>query len=158
MYHAGLINVALTRVYRVGLPTAQRPVVDVGVADCLNLPLRTSSYDGVLCIAVLHHISSQSRRVSVLEEISRILVVNGRALVTVWAEEQENPSKTIEKWTPISESGDQGTYATCVQNLMWWIWSLSWLTLNTDCCFVLLFIDGVVYIGPSSFVHITIDC
>lgn len=114
MYSIGLVDVALSRIYPAGLPTSGRPVVDVGVADCLTLPLRTSSYDGVLCIAVLHHISNPCRRAAVLKEISRILIMKSRALVTVWAEEQENPTKTIAKWTPISDSPGQGLYATCI--------------------------------------------
>eukprot|EP00775_Hariotina_reticulata_P001104 gene1103-1439_t len=41
---------------------AASPAADVLVADALQLPYRPCSCDGVLCIAVLHHISSRRRR------------------------------------------------------------------------------------------------
>jgi SAM-dependent methyltransferase len=46
---------------------------DVAVADCLNLPYRRGSCDAVLCIAVLHHISSPARRRRVLSQLLAIL-------------------------------------------------------------------------------------
>ena len=56
--------------------------------------------DAVLCIAVLHHISSQARRLRLIAELARALAPGGRALVTVWASEQEEPGK-LAKWQPI---------------------------------------------------------
>ena len=54
----------------------------------------------MLCIAVLHHISSAARRLRMLEELVRVLKPGGRALVTVWATQQEDPTK-FDKWSPI---------------------------------------------------------
>jgi hypothetical protein len=34
-------------------------------------------------------------------ELLRLLRPGGRALVYVWAREQENPAKTLDKWAPI---------------------------------------------------------
>ena len=42
---------------------------DVAIADCFHLPYRRASCDAVLCIAVLHHISSSTRRLRVLTEL-----------------------------------------------------------------------------------------
>ena len=56
----------------------------------------------MLCIAVLHHISTVERRIAMLAELARTLRCGGRALVTVWAFEQEQPSK-LAKWEPIGE-------------------------------------------------------
>lgn len=53
-----------------------------------------------MCIAVLHHISSSARRVRLLRELARVLRPGGRALVTVWASQQEEPGK-LDKWQPI---------------------------------------------------------
>lgn len=36
-----------------------------------------------------------------MAELLRLLRPGGRALVYVWAREQDNPSKTLSKWTPI---------------------------------------------------------
>lgn len=55
----------------------------------------------MLCIAVLHHISSRRRRLRLLAELARVLRPRGRALVTVWASEQEEPAK-LQKWEPIN--------------------------------------------------------
>ena len=54
-----------------------------------------------MCIAVLHHISSEARRLRLLRELTRVLRPGGRALVTVWASQQEEPGK-LQKWEPIS--------------------------------------------------------
>lgn len=54
------------------------------IADCTQLPFENESCDVVLCIAVIHHLSSESRRISALQEIKRILKNKGKALVSVW--------------------------------------------------------------------------
>ena len=54
----------------------------------------------MLCIAVLHHISTVERRIAMLAELARVLRCGGRAIVTVWASEQEQPGK-LAKWEPI---------------------------------------------------------
>ncbi|KAI9341762.1 S-adenosyl-L-methionine-dependent methyltransferase [Zopfochytrium polystomum] len=59
------------------------------VADNLSLPYRTGSFDFSISIAVIHHFSTASRRASALREIARVLRCGGRALVFVWAKEQE---------------------------------------------------------------------
>ena len=55
--------------------------------------------DGVMSIAVLHHISSVPRRLHFLEEMARILKPGGLGLVTVWASQQEE--KKLAKWERI---------------------------------------------------------
>lgn len=72
---------------------------DVLLADGMGLPYRRGSCDGALCIAVLHHISSPGRRVRFLEQLRDVLCVGGRAIVTVWATQQENPERTVRRWT-----------------------------------------------------------
>ena len=57
--------------------------------------------DAALCIAVMHHISSIDRRLRILKEMARVLKPNGTALITVWAQEQQDKEKTIAKWKPI---------------------------------------------------------
>lgn len=49
------------------------PLADVAVADGFNLPYRSASCDAVLCIAVLHHMSSPARRVRLLQELLRVI-------------------------------------------------------------------------------------
>lgn len=63
---------------------------EVVAFNCLSLPLKDKFADGAICIAVLHHLSNEKRRVCALKEIYRILRPGGRALVYVWAMEQKS--------------------------------------------------------------------
>ena len=61
--------------------------------DAVKLPLRSDVFDAVLCIAVLHHIATIDRRVSVIRELLRICRLGGRVMLQAWALEQEGHSK-----------------------------------------------------------------
>lgn len=52
--------------------------------DCTNLPFQTDSFDAVICIAVIHHLSSFERRLLALQEIRRILKPGCKGLISVW--------------------------------------------------------------------------
>ena len=69
--------------------------------DNLNLPFNDSSADAVLSIAVIHHFSTEERRIKALSELFRILKPNGRILIYVWAHEQ-NKFKDFEKNAMVS--------------------------------------------------------
>ncbi|KFD62438.1 hypothetical protein M514_10706, partial [Trichuris suis] len=57
-------------------------------ADCRNIPFRDETFDAVLSIAVIHHLSTTERRIQALNQLIRVLRPGGRALVYVWAAEQ----------------------------------------------------------------------
>lgn len=59
-------------------------------ADGLCLPWREATADAVICIAVLHHLSTAERRERLLRELLRVLRPGGRACITVWAMEQRD--------------------------------------------------------------------
>ena len=59
---------------------AAAPRAEVIVADALRLPYRDGVCDAAICIAVLHHISSEARRQALLQEILRILRRQGSHL------------------------------------------------------------------------------
>uniref|UniRef100_A0A3P8THT8 tRNA (carboxymethyluridine(34)-5-O)-methyltransferase n=1 Tax=Amphiprion percula TaxID=161767 RepID=A0A3P8THT8_AMPPE len=59
------------------------------VSDALSVPLRTASCDACISIAVVHHFSTQERRLAAVRELVRLLKPGGRALIYVWAFEQE---------------------------------------------------------------------
>ncbi|XP_044254523.1 alkylated DNA repair protein alkB homolog 8 [Tribolium madens] len=61
---------------------------EVFTGNCLNLPLKDSSADAVISIAVIHHLSTPERRLKALKEIARVLRVGGEALIYVWAKQQ----------------------------------------------------------------------
>jgi alkylated DNA repair protein alkB family protein 8 len=62
--------------------------LEVVCGDCLNVQFRSCLFDVVISIAVLHHMTTERRRIKALREIGRILRPGGRAMVTSWAMEQ----------------------------------------------------------------------
>lgn len=63
---------------------------EVLVADGLALPYRAKSVDFIICIAVIHHLSTRQRRREALAEMMGCLADDGQALVYVWALEQQD--------------------------------------------------------------------
>jgi len=53
-------------------------------ADASAVPLRPELFQGILCIAVLHHLPTLLDRLAVLGEIRRLLVRGGTAFLSVW--------------------------------------------------------------------------
>ncbi|CAN7104006.1 unnamed protein product, partial [Brassica rapa subsp. narinosa] len=74
---------------------------EVVVADAVNLPYREGFGDAAISIAVLHHLSTEERRTSAVNELVRVVKPGGFVLITVWAAEQEDES-LLAKWTPLS--------------------------------------------------------
>lgn len=58
------------------------------ICDNLSLPFRDESFDAVLSIAVIHHFATTERRVHALKELSRVLRIGGKLVISVWAMEQ----------------------------------------------------------------------
>ena len=69
----------------------KRPAV--AVADCMNVPMRTNSCDAAICIAVMHHLSTENRRRRCIEELARIVKPGGLINVQAWAITQEEGSR-----------------------------------------------------------------
>ncbi|CCM02396.1 uncharacterized protein FIBRA_04494 [Fibroporia radiculosa] len=62
--------------------------------DVLGLPWRRGAFDYAISIATIHHLSTHARRkVAVQRIIESISPVHGRALIYVWAIEQDELSK-----------------------------------------------------------------
>lgn len=66
---------------------AQRkhPSASIVEANGLCLPYDTNSFDAVMSIAVLHHVSTFERRCDFLREMIRVLKPGGKGHITVWA-------------------------------------------------------------------------
>lgn len=62
--------------------------------NCLQVPFKDSIADGILSIAVIHHLGSESRRLQAIAEIIRLLRVGGKALIYVWAKDQNRNEKS----------------------------------------------------------------
>ena len=54
-------------------------------SDCCNLPYNDNSYDYVMNIAVLHHLSTKERRVQCVNELKRVCKTKGKIIITVWS-------------------------------------------------------------------------
>ena len=65
------------------------------VCDAVRLPYRDNCFDKIMCIAMLHHISSLERRKEIVKECLRILKPGGVGIFTVWAYEQESNGRKI---------------------------------------------------------------
>uniref|UniRef100_A0A146LKU3 tRNA (carboxymethyluridine(34)-5-O)-methyltransferase n=1 Tax=Lygus hesperus TaxID=30085 RepID=A0A146LKU3_LYGHE len=62
-------------------------------SNCLSLPFKDSTVDCLLCIAVIHHLSSKDRRIQSVKEMLRVLSSSGQALIYVWAKDQKYQGK-----------------------------------------------------------------
>ncbi|KAI3387237.1 hypothetical protein SNEBB_002651 [Seison nebaliae] len=69
---------------------------DLIQGNSLNMSLVSGCGDVIISIAVLHHISTTPRRIQFLNELMRLLSTDGKALITVWSNNQQH-----------------STYATC---------------------------------------------
>ncbi|CAG8661775.1 7268_t:CDS:2, partial [Paraglomus brasilianum] len=63
---------------------------DILVGDALNLPFRSNSFDFVISIAVIHHFTTEERRLAAIKELHRIALPESKILTYVWALEQSS--------------------------------------------------------------------
>lgn len=66
---------------------------NVTCCDALNLSYPNNFADVVISIAVIHHLTTQERRLKAIEEMFRILKPNGKMLIYVWAKECDHNNK-----------------------------------------------------------------
>ncbi|XP_044524997.1 alkylated DNA repair protein alkB homolog 8 [Gracilinanus agilis] len=83
-------------IYMVGCDRSQNLVEICGerqfeafVCDALAVPIRSETCDACISIAVIHHFATAERRLATLQELARLLRPGGKALIYVWAMEQE---------------------------------------------------------------------
>ncbi|TBU21011.1 putative methyltransferase [Hamiltosporidium tvaerminnensis] len=70
--------------------------LDLLRGDCLYIPFKNNTYNIIISIAVLHHISTLERRIIFLKEIYRILKYKGICLIGVWSIKHRNNKRFIE--------------------------------------------------------------
>ena len=58
--------------------------------NILNIPFNENEFDNTICIAVIHHLSTEERRKQSIQELIRITKPNGKILIQVWG---FNPEK-----------------------------------------------------------------
>ena len=67
--------------------------LDVIKDDITNLSFPNNIYDYTLCVAVIHHMVNEERRLKAISELIRITKPNGQIFIEVWAMEQDNDSR-----------------------------------------------------------------
>ena len=75
------------------LELCQTKGLNVSHGNVLEIPFETESFDAVMCIAVLHHLSTMERRRQGITELLRICRPGGTILISVWAFEQDSKSR-----------------------------------------------------------------
>ncbi len=71
----------------------QEKNINAIVGDILNIPFQENTFDYTICIAVIHHLSTNEKRKKAIQELQRVTKPNGKILILVWALEQENDSR-----------------------------------------------------------------
>ncbi|UPV99618.1 class I SAM-dependent methyltransferase [Halorussus gelatinilyticus] len=67
---------------------------DLVQADAARLPVRDRTVELAVYVATLHHLPSRAARVGSLDELARVLVPEGRALVSAWSTAHEKFGRT----------------------------------------------------------------
>ena len=79
------------------------------VSDGLDPVWRAGVADGVLCVAVVHHLASPGRRAALVARCARALAPGGRALITAWARPDTQPAgkdaARAGRWRPLAGGG-----------------------------------------------------
>ncbi|KAF6101943.1 alkB-like protein 8, tRNA methyltransferase [Phyllostomus discolor] len=91
------------------------------VCDALAVPIRSGSCDACISIAVVHHFATTERRVAALQELVRLLRPGGKALIYVWAMEQEynkKKSKYLREDRTSPEKKEEISSDTSVQEML----------------------------------------
>lgn len=92
---------------------------EVVVADALSLPYRERSVDFVICVAVIHHLSTRERRQECIQALLRCVRAGGKVLVYAWALEQGTSRRgwdegseqdTLVPWVMRSKGKPDATY------------------------------------------------
>jgi ubiquinone/menaquinone biosynthesis C-methylase UbiE len=68
-------------------------ILDVEYADIRKLTYENETFDYVISIAVIHHLSTSNEQYKALNELLRVTKKGGKVLFTVWAVEQEEHSR-----------------------------------------------------------------
>lgn len=65
-------------------------------SNIIKIDLENEKADGIICIAVFHHLSTPENRIEALREMKRLVKPGGKILLSVWSLNQ--PQKTRRKF------------------------------------------------------------
>lgn len=66
-------------------------------ASMTMLPFRDKSIDYVMCVAAFHHLSNRERRIKALNELHRVLTIDGKMFLTIWSKIQPKKTRRVFK-------------------------------------------------------------
>ncbi|KAI5150515.1 tRNA (uracil-5-)-methyltransferase TRM9 [Enteropsectra breve] len=94
--------------YSPSLLMAARGKPNIGLVrgTVLSLPFRSKCFDIVLSIAVVHHLSTEERRMQCMDEMHRVLKDDGRCLLYAWHVD----SSKKKKFSKMESSGESSEY------------------------------------------------
>ena len=73
---------------------------DVILGNILDIPFEDNTFDYTICIAVVHHLSTEERRRKAVQELVRITKPKGKILIQVWGfnEEKYDTQEAMVEW------------------------------------------------------------
>ena len=81
---------------------------NVDIGSVTEMPYRDETFDHVICIAVIHHLNSEERRIKAISEIARVLKKNGTGLISAWeltvGDDIRGQKDGLIKWTSYSQT------------------------------------------------------
>lgn len=91
------------------------PTIKTSLCDGCNNNYPNNYFDIIISIAVIHHMSTEEKRLTMLNEISRILKLNGKCLITAWTSDIDygvecNDIKTIKLFRKVNKINDKNDY------------------------------------------------
>jgi len=69
--------------------------LNVIINDILNISFRTNAFDCIICVAVIHHLSTFENRIKSMNELSRVTKKDGLMFIQVWATTARNDKQFI---------------------------------------------------------------
>lgn len=75
----------------------QQKSLNAQQGSILNIPFETNTADYTICIAVIHHLSTEERRLQAINELVRITKPSGQILITVWSRESQRDNQYCNK-------------------------------------------------------------
>jgi alkylated DNA repair protein alkB family protein 8 len=74
---------------------AKKKCQNVKISNILNLSYDDNFADNIICIAVLHHLSSKERRIHAINELIRVCKTGGEILIYVWAKRDRESEQIV---------------------------------------------------------------
>lgn len=82
-------------------------IIKADVSDeIININLQYDYFDSIISVAVIHHLSTETRRIKMITNIIQMLKSGGTCLITAWATNSYNTTNNKSKWTTLDTPND----------------------------------------------------